>query len=60
MKKTLEITSPNAMSPFRKKVSKMDARGSILEGFGVTLGSLLAPNDHPETLREGPGEREEF
>ena len=48
------------MAPFRKKVSKMDAWVSILDGFGVTLGSLLAPNDHPEAVREGPGERQEF
>ena len=43
-----------------RKVTEMGARGSILEGFGITLGSLLAPNGHPEAVWEGPGEREEF
>ncbi len=29
--------------PVTKKVTKMGARSSILEGFGTTLGSLWAP-----------------
>ncbi len=43
-------TVSDAMSPWRNKIPKMMAQGSNLEGFGVTSGSLWAPNGTPEAV----------
>ena len=51
----ISILDPESIK-FRKKSPKWVSGAP----FWGALGSLLAPNDHPETVQEGPGERQEF